>query len=223
MEFKKWKTSQSVLCMIVLDSDKSATGYVVGLWLGGTRRGRQSTTASSSTSSPSPVASTTTPAAGAPPQPQQQQQLPPVQTSAAPASPTVSAPKEDQQQQQPQSQQSQQSPHQHHLQSQQQQLPSIVSPGAIPSSPSSLRPDITSSTVGGLTNSNATSPAGPPIEKKSGKAAQPSPYCDFCLGDARENKKTGGSEELVSCSDCGRSGKIEEKTKRKYTRRANHN
>ncbi|KAF3424456.1 hypothetical protein E2986_11531 [Frieseomelitta varia] len=43
-------------------------------------------------------------------------------------------------------------------------------------------------------------------EKKAGKSAQPSPYCDFCLGDARENKKTGGSEELVSCSDCGRSG-----------------
>ncbi|CAG5101162.1 Similar to dpf3: Zinc finger protein DPF3 (Danio rerio), partial [Cotesia congregata] len=44
------------------------------------------------------------------------------------------------------------------------------------------------------------------LDKKSGKAVQPSPYCDFCLGDARENKKTGGSEELVSCSDCGRSG-----------------
>nr|CAD7409043.1 unnamed protein product [Timema poppensis] len=36
--------------------------------------------------------------------------------------------------------------------------------------------------------------------------AAPSPYCDFCLGDASENKKTGQSEELVSCSDCGRSG-----------------
>ncbi|XP_046401062.1 zinc finger protein ubi-d4 A [Ischnura elegans] len=36
--------------------------------------------------------------------------------------------------------------------------------------------------------------------------AQPSPYCDFCLGDATENKKTGRPEELVSCSDCGRSG-----------------
>ncbi|GLG95912.1 Zinc finger protein DPF3 [Gryllus bimaculatus] len=36
--------------------------------------------------------------------------------------------------------------------------------------------------------------------------AAPSPYCDFCLGDAHENKKTGQSEELVSCSDCGRSG-----------------
>lgn len=31
-------------------------------------------------------------------------------------------------------------------------------------------------------------------------------YCDFCLGDAEENKKTGTAEELVSCSDCGRSG-----------------
>lgn len=41
---------------------------------------------------------------------------------------------------------------------------------------------------------------------KDNKAA-PSPYCDFCLGDSRENKKTGTSEELVSCSDCGRSGK----------------
>lgn len=37
--------------------------------------------------------------------------------------------------------------------------------------------------------------------------AAPSPYCDFCLGDAAENKKTAEPEELVSCSDCGRSGK----------------
>ncbi|XP_068217071.1 zinc finger protein ubi-d4 B-like isoform X2 [Palaemon carinicauda] len=43
----------------------------------------------------------------------------------------------------------------------------------------------------------------PVVEK--GKA-QPSPYCDFCLGDAVMNKKTGESEELVSCADCGRSG-----------------
>jgi zinc finger protein ubi-d4 len=34
----------------------------------------------------------------------------------------------------------------------------------------------------------------------------PNPYCDFCLGNARENKKTGCEEDLVSCSDCGRSG-----------------
>lgn len=38
---------------------------------------------------------------------------------------------------------------------------------------------------------------------------QPSEYCDFCLGDASENKKTLQAEELVSCSDCGRSGENE--------------
>ncbi|KOC68478.1 Zinc finger protein ubi-d4 A [Habropoda laboriosa] len=72
------------------------------------------------------------------------------------------------------------------------QLPAAPSPGTAVPSPSSVRTE------------------GPPTpgtnEKKAGKSAQPSPYCDFCLGDARENKKTGGSEELVSCSDCGRSG-----------------
>ncbi|XP_027026027.1 zinc finger protein DPF3 isoform X3 [Tachysurus fulvidraco] len=31
-------------------------------------------------------------------------------------------------------------------------------------------------------------------------------YCDFCLGDSGSNRKTGQAEELVSCSDCGRSG-----------------
>ena len=36
--------------------------------------------------------------------------------------------------------------------------------------------------------------------RKAGK----NDYCDFCLGDADENKKTGTSEELVSCADCGR-------------------
>jgi len=35
---------------------------------------------------------------------------------------------------------------------------------------------------------------------------QTNKYCDFCLGDADENKKTGLPEELVSCADCGRSG-----------------
>ncbi|KAG8234186.1 hypothetical protein J437_LFUL007346 [Ladona fulva] len=59
-------------------------------------------------------------------------------------------------------------------------------------------------------NSNSTISLAPAEEKER---AQPSPYCDFCLGDAAENKKTGRSEELVSCSDCGRSGK------RKYRKR----
>ncbi|KAF2361465.1 Zinc finger PHD-finger [Trinorchestia longiramus] len=36
--------------------------------------------------------------------------------------------------------------------------------------------------------------------------ATPNPYCDFCLGDSRHNKKTGVAEQMVSCSDCGRSG-----------------
>ncbi|XP_045464685.1 zinc finger protein ubi-d4 isoform X2 [Harmonia axyridis] len=47
-------------------------------------------------------------------------------------------------------------------------------------------------------------PEGPP--KDGPPKGGPSPYCDFCLGDSRENKKTGCAEELVSCSDCGRSG-----------------
>lgn len=41
--------------------------------------------------------------------------------------------------------------------------------------------------------------------QEKGKAT-PSPYCDFCLGDSKENKKTSQPEDLVSCSDCGRSG-----------------
>lgn len=96
----------------------------------------------------------------------------------------------------------------------------VGSPAAV-TSPGPMRPDM--GMGAGLTGSMG--PMGPtgPIDKKTGKTPLPSPYCDFCLGDARENKKTGGSEELVSCSDCGRSGKIEEKTKRKYSRRANHN
>lgn len=44
------------------------------------------------------------------------------------------------------------------------------------------------------------------IARQERKSAVPSPYCDFCLGDQRENKKSGLGEELVSCSDCGRSG-----------------
>jgi len=40
---------------------------------------------------------------------------------------------------------------------------------------------------------------------KDGKPA-PSAYCDFCLGDSNENKKTNKPEEMVSCAECGRSG-----------------
>ncbi|XP_068231797.1 zinc finger protein ubi-d4 B isoform X2 [Palaemon carinicauda] len=46
-----------------------------------------------------------------------------------------------------------------------------------------------------------------PVEKGSTKKkVSASPYCDFCLGDSSENKKTGSPESLVSCADCGRSG-----------------
>ncbi|XP_039281260.1 zinc finger protein neuro-d4 isoform X3 [Nilaparvata lugens] len=44
------------------------------------------------------------------------------------------------------------------------------------------------------------------MEQNEKERAAPSPYCDFCLGDAEINKKSGQPEELVSCSDCGRSG-----------------
>ncbi len=42
--------------------------------------------------------------------------------------------------------------------------------------------------------------------------ALPNDYCDFCLGDSNMNQKTGQSEELVSCSDCGRSGTTQRRT-----------
>ncbi|XP_064621408.1 zinc finger protein ubi-d4-like isoform X3 [Lineus longissimus] len=43
-------------------------------------------------------------------------------------------------------------------------------------------------------------------ERKSNGKSGPNTYCDFCLGDELENKKTAEPEELVSCSDCGHSG-----------------
>ncbi|KAM6914890.1 zinc finger protein DPF3 isoform 2-T2 [Xenentodon cancila] len=43
-------------------------------------------------------------------------------------------------------------------------------------------------------------------QKDSEGAVIPNDYCDFCLGDQDSNRKTGQAEELVSCSDCGRSG-----------------
>lgn len=50
----------------------------------------------------------------------------------------------------------------------------------------------------------------PPADHVAGakrkKGTPPSSYCDFCLGSAEVNKKSGSSEELISCSDCGRSG-----------------
>ncbi|XP_018583197.1 zinc finger protein DPF3 isoform X2 [Scleropages formosus] len=44
-----------------------------------------------------------------------------------------------------------------------------------------------------------------PAQKGPDGAVIPNNYCDFCLGDSGSNRKTGQAEELVSCSDCGRS------------------
>ena len=151
-------------------------------------------------------------AAPSPQPPQQQQQQPGEPSCAAPASPTVSAlgGKEDHHPHPAQHHQPQLSPAQHN-------------------STGSPKPPHHEHAQHHQGNHHH---AGGMLDGKKQKPAQPSPYCDFCLGDARENKKTGGSEELVSCSDCGRSGKhnqsqphqpLEERTKRKYTRRANHN
>ena len=42
--------------------------------------------------------------------------------------------------------------------------------------------------------------------RSDNKIAHPNSYCDFCLGNSNYNVKTGQPEEMVSCSDCGRSG-----------------
>ncbi|XP_072425589.1 zinc finger protein DPF3 isoform X2 [Chiloscyllium punctatum] len=57
-------------------------------------------------------------------------------------------------------------------------------------------------------------PHSPPVLRSEGHKPRKGPdgvvisnnYCDFCLGGSNMNKKTGRAEELVSCSDCGRSG-----------------
>ncbi|XP_050391946.1 zinc finger protein ubi-d4 A isoform X2 [Patella vulgata] len=51
-----------------------------------------------------------------------------------------------------------------------------------------------------------SAPPVPSVEPVETSKPSPNNYCDFCLGDQTENKKTNQSEDLVSCSDCGRSG-----------------
>ena len=65
-------------------------------------------------------------------------------------------------------------------------------PGAGGFPPSASGADSTTGTSGGEGRKG-------PVKK--------SELCDFCLGDKDNNIKTGKPEELVSCSDCGRSGK----------------
>ena len=58
-------------------------------------------------------------------------------------------------------------------------------------------------------SSSSSSSSGPKRIIVDGKErAAPTGYCDFCLGDANENKKSGRPEEMVSCAECGRSGKL---------------
>ncbi|KAM8826453.1 zinc finger protein DPF3 isoform X1 [Synchiropus splendidus] len=67
---------------------------------------------------------------------------------------------------------------------------------------------------GGEEEKEPEMPPSPPRCSDNHKPAQkgpdgiiiPNDYCDFCLGDQDSNRKTGQAEELVSCSDCGRSG-----------------
>lgn len=88
------------------------------------------------------------------------------------------------------------------------QLTPISTSGAPPQSSAVAGGPLLDS-VGGPPAPTATAAGGEKDHSRrgeKGKLAAPSPYCDFCLGDTRENKKTGTAEELVSCSDCGRSG-----------------
>ncbi|KAM7163453.1 zinc finger protein DPF3 isoform 8-T13 [Macrochelys suwanniensis] len=56
----------------------------------------------------------------------------------------------------------------------------------------------------------------PPVHRNENHKPQKGPdgaiipnnYCDFCLGGSSMNKKSGCPEELVSCSDCGRSAHL---------------
>ena len=51
-----------------------------------------------------------------------------------------------------------------------------------------------------------TTAASTPAAATASKTVNTNKYCDFCLGDEMENKKTGKCEEMVSCADCGRCG-----------------
>jgi hypothetical protein len=65
-----------------------------------------------------------------------------------------------------------------------------------------------------------TTPKKADAAKEAPPTVAPLNYCDFCLGDAAENKKTNEPEELVSCSECGRSGKwLYVRRNRRFSRR----
>ena len=66
--------------------------------------------------------------------------------------------------------------------------------------------DSNSGQVGG--SKGLATPRPKTIAPDGKEIASPLGYCDFCLGDSTENKKTNEPEELVSCAECGRSGQI---------------
>lgn len=76
-------------------------------------------------------------------------------------------------------------------------LPSSVSNAGATTGTES--PNTTASSASSQDGFAGNRPAG------KGTVAPPQDYCDFCLGDTGENKKTKSAESLVSCSDCGRS------------------
>ncbi|XP_022317131.1 zinc finger protein ubi-d4-like isoform X11 [Crassostrea virginica] len=75
----------------------------------------------------------------------------------------------------------------------------------------SPRPPVRASSRTAVLKSLVASSSGT-VAEKSGRSGMDkrdisaNNYCDFCLGDSEENKKSNQPEELVSCSDCGRSG-----------------
>ncbi|CAG5114791.1 unnamed protein product [Candidula unifasciata] len=77
----------------------------------------------------------------------------------------------------------------------------------VPKTTKRTRSEVTASN-GKVSKASAATPvaAPPPTPTPSESKVSANNYCDFCLGDAAENKKTKVAEELVSCSDCGRSG-----------------
>ena len=83
--------------------------------------------------------------------------------------------------------------------------PSVPGVSSIPhgkGSPSSNNTERGASSAGGGSFEGDFGGNRPPGK---GSVHAPQNYCDFCLGDSGENKKTNSAEILVSCSDCGRS------------------
>ncbi|XP_011680112.1 zinc finger protein ubi-d4 isoform X3 [Strongylocentrotus purpuratus] len=66
--------------------------------------------------------------------------------------------------------------------------------------------DLEATSVSAVTSASEDSLGEVSKSSKGGGGPETNNYCDFCLGDATENKKTQTPEDLISCSDCGRSG-----------------